>query len=163
MNPAERGAYVLVMRVDSGVCIRVGSLGLLSFTAGWYVYVGSALNGLSARVGRHLRLRKAIRWHIDYLRPAADRVSAFLFPSHRDIECVLAQELRGISGDQVARFGSSDCTCFSHLFYFDRNPILMEDFRLFLDGNGGSLRRPAAGDFCRGITQTARETKRLSS
>jgi len=84
MNPAERGAYILVMRVDSSVRIRVGSLGLLSFTAGWYVYVGSALNGLSARVGRHLRLRKAIRW-------------------------------------------------------LDRNPILMEDFRLFLDRNGGSL------------------------
>ena len=133
MNPADRGAYVLIIQLSRSVRIRVGALGLLTFASGWYVYVGSALNGLSARVGRHLRLHKARRWHIDYVRPFARRVSAFLFPSYRDIECVLARKLCRISSDQVARFGSSDCTCFSHLFYFDRNPVFMEEFGLFLN------------------------------
>jgi sugar fermentation stimulation protein A len=133
MNATDSGAYVLVVRVDRSVRIRVGALGLLTFAPGWYAYVGSAFNGLSARVARHMRLHKAKRWHIDYLRPFARGVSAFLFPSHRDIECVLARKLCRISSDQISRFGSSDCSCLSHLFYFDRNPVFMKEFRLLLN------------------------------
>lgn len=135
MNPADQGAYFLVIRLRKSASVRVGALGPLRFKPGWYVYVGSALNGLSARVGRHLRLHKAKRWHIDYLRPYAHSLNPFIFPSHRDIECVLARKLCRISDDQVPRFGSSDCACASHLFNFGTNPVFINEFRRLLKRN----------------------------
>jgi sugar fermentation stimulation protein A len=144
ISPSDRGAYLLVIRLSRSLTVRVGALGLLRFKSGWYVYVGSSLNGLSARVARHFRLHKVKRWHIDYLRPRAHTVRAFLFPSHRDIECILARKLCAISNDQVLRFGSSDCTCPSHLFHFRTDPTLMEEFRQLLKSrNGNRLIRPS--------------------
>jgi sugar fermentation stimulation protein A len=139
MNCADRGAYALLLYLGRLRRVHVGALGLMTFPSGWYVYVGSALNGLSARVARHLRHRTTKRWHIDYLRPSAERVSAFLFPSNRDRECALAGKLRRIASDQVKRFGSSDCACPSHLFYFESDPLLLEGFREFLGPAGHSL------------------------
>jgi len=52
--------------------------GQIPFPAGWYVYTGSARNGLAQRVGRHLRHNKRKHWHIDYLLAVADRVEAFV-------------------------------------------------------------------------------------
>jgi len=135
MNRADRGAYILLLRLGRTRRLRIGALGILTFKPGWYVYVGSALNSLSARVARHLRLRKQKRWHIDYLRPAAERVSAFLLPSRRDRECALARKLRRIASDQVERFGSSDCACPSHLFFFAGEPARMAELRRFLRGS----------------------------
>ena len=137
-NPADRGAYFLLIRLRKGISIRVGALGVIRFESGWYVYVGSALNGLSARVARHLRLHKVRHWHIDYLRPYADGVRAFLFPSRRDLECILARNLLRTSDGQVLRFGSSDCRCPSHLFHFRANPVFMEEFWQLLKSRNGN-------------------------
>ncbi len=69
--------------------MRIGALGTFDFPRGHYVYIGSALNGLEARIARHLagvpwqnlspdlqsgeigkRCReihqKKMFWHIDY-------------------------------------------------------------------------------------------------
>ena len=45
-----KGAYLLVMKLDKDVLIAVGKLGVLSFKKGYYVYVGSALQGLDHRI-----------------------------------------------------------------------------------------------------------------
>ena len=68
--PSLPGAYVLVLRFSKRLEISVGRLGVLSAQAGYYVYVGSALGpgGLAARVGRHCRREKTLRWHVDCLR-----------------------------------------------------------------------------------------------
>ena len=63
----DPGCYQLLMRLEKSVKIRVGKLGEFQFPAGWYVYTGSAKNGVKARVMRHLRSNKKKRWHIDYL------------------------------------------------------------------------------------------------
>lgn len=87
----DRGTYALVIFLPRAQTIRVGALGAFKFPRGYYLYIGSALNGLSARVARHLanarrfdaqsmalrnlrgeRLRQRRRgkkrfWHIDYL------------------------------------------------------------------------------------------------
>ena len=64
------GTYVLVQRFSKRLEISVGKLGVLEAQPGFYVYVGSALGpgGLAARVGRHCRREKILRWHVDYLR-----------------------------------------------------------------------------------------------
>ena len=61
------GSYALVLRVPSRRKIQIGKLGLVDFPRGHYIYFGSALGGLRARVERHLSQDKKLYWHADYL------------------------------------------------------------------------------------------------
>jgi len=66
--PSLPGTYDLVSRFSKRLENVVGKLGVLSAQVGYYVHVGSALGpgGLAARVGRHCRREKRLRWHVDY-------------------------------------------------------------------------------------------------
>ena len=114
------GSYLLLLKATLLAKVRVGKLGKLSIKPGFYVYSGSAFGpgGLGARVGRHLRLHKKLRWHIDYLLPRVDGVVAYYKADSRN-ECLFANELRNAGGEiPMKGFGSSDCNCDSHLIYF---------------------------------------------
>ncbi len=114
---AARGAYLLLVTVAADRDVEVGALGTIRFEHGTYVYVGSAMGGLEQRVVRHLRRDKRMRWHIDRLLDASDRVEALLVPSRIDVECELASLVEGIPGAVgIRHFGCSDCRCRSHLF-----------------------------------------------
>jgi Uri superfamily endonuclease len=119
-----RGAYCLCVSVEEEVGVEVGALGMLSFAPGRYVYVGSALNGLVARVLRHVNTslgeHKAIHWHIDYLlkERGVHIESVYVRVTDRKIECELARAVSG-RGKPVKGFGCSDCRCVSHLFKVD--------------------------------------------
>jgi len=112
----EPKTYQLHIRVDHGLRIGVGRLGLFDFPAGRYVYTGSAKRHLQARINRHLRQDKTLRWHIDYLLTAPG-VSVTAVQTTSDSECALNQATPG--EDLVRGFGSSDCrhACGSHLKY----------------------------------------------
>ena len=114
------GVYQLLIHTRRPKTIWVGALGQVGLVAGWYVYTGSARNGLEQRVRRHLRHRKRRHWHIDYLLVVADRVEAFVLPNTDLSECELHARMRGRV--LVPGFGSSDCGCESHLAYFARRP-----------------------------------------
>jgi sugar fermentation stimulation protein A len=120
------GTYLLVLRLDAATQIEVGRLGRVAFPAGWYVYIGSALGGLGARLRRHARLEKRHHWHVDVLRAASILVAIAVRLSSERIECETAATVaRLIGGSQpVLRFGSSDCHCRSHLVYFAGEPQL---------------------------------------
>ncbi len=60
-----KGVYLLVMELPKNTSVMVGKHRLVHFQKGYYVYVGSALNGLEQRIERHLRKQKKIHWHID--------------------------------------------------------------------------------------------------
>lgn len=115
------GTYVLAIKLEQRRSIVVGKLGEFLFEPGLYLYVGSALGpgGLSARVSRHLRHGKSLRWHIDYLTENAEITEVWWIESAESLECTLA----GVIADMeditrpVRGFGSSDCFCESHLFY----------------------------------------------
>lgn len=152
------GSYMILLQLERRAEIVVGSLGVVEFEPGWYVYCGSAKKGLSKRVARHQRkIGKALHWHIDYLVPHASSIKALPILSYKNLECELAAALgviggsddlgdlncRGASGSSdgprapaslggkaVLRFGSTDCGCPSHLFHFDSNPMKT---RAFLD------------------------------
>ncbi len=128
----NRGSYLLVIRLRHSRRIAPGSLGDMFLPAGFYVYVGSAMGNLEARIARHRRRRKTLRWHIDYLLAEAESgdVRSLVIRSLRRLECSLAEDLARLADGAVARFGSSDCACPSHLFRFASNPL--EDQR-FLD------------------------------
>jgi Uri superfamily endonuclease len=127
----EKGAYCLCIFIEDNLNVRIGALGLLPFERGRYIYVGSALNGLFARVKRHIRTSKglfnSIHWHIDYLLKEKDvRCEAvYLLFSEERIECDLARKI-GSKVNTIKRFGCSDCKCKSHLFRVDDWEFLTE-------------------------------------
>ena len=119
----DQGSYLLVIRLQNERTITVGSLGALYFRAGYYLYVGSAMKNLSRRIERHRRLRKTMHWHIDYLRAVGTVHSILAIRASHRLECTLADSVAGLADWSVKGFGCSDCSCASHLFGFNDDPI----------------------------------------
>lgn len=117
----SKGSYCLCISVDGEVAVEVGALGSHVFSPGRYIYVGSAMNGLEARISRHLNMSRgglrAVHWHVDYLlREAGVRVEAvYTLSSEERAECSIAAAVSR-RGRPVKGFGCSDCRCESHLF-----------------------------------------------
>jgi Uri superfamily endonuclease len=61
------GCYSLIIDLKRKKTIRVGKIGEAVFLAGTYVYTGSAMKGLGARLRRHCARKKKTHWHIDHL------------------------------------------------------------------------------------------------
>lgn len=118
----DGGVYIIILRLDRGRDIAVGSLGLRHFKKGYYLYVGSARKNLQARMDRHRRGGKARFWHIDYLRAEAAFCAAVPVRGTLATECGLAAAVSGMAAWQVPGFGCSDCSCPSHLFALATDP-----------------------------------------
>jgi Uri superfamily endonuclease len=118
----HKGIYQLLIQLPQSVVIQVGKKGRFKFPKGYYIYTGSAKNGLDTRVGRHLRKEKKHFWHIDYLLDHASVKQVFLFSDNGTDECSLAKRMlrRPEAEVVVPRFGASDCNCQSHLVFFRR-------------------------------------------
>ncbi|HLC29378.1 MAG TPA: GIY-YIG nuclease family protein, partial [Dehalococcoidia bacterium] len=67
-----KGSYVLVLHLAETKLLTVGKLGTFAFPTGFYLYFGSALNGLAGRIRRHLRQDKKMHWHVDALTAEAE-------------------------------------------------------------------------------------------
>lgn len=116
----NRGVYIIWLSLLAEHTISVGKLGAFVFPQGTYAYCGSAQRNLSSRIARHKRVGKPRRWHIDYLREfCLHRGESVFYNIPKDGECVLVKRiLQGTNGyTPVPGFGSSDCTCVSHLVY----------------------------------------------
>ncbi len=120
------GSYFLIVYLEKKTYIEKFDA---YFSPGYYVYVGSAMKNLRQRIARHARKRKKLKWHIDYLLLNAQLKKVIPIISSEKIECTLAKDILKISEYFVPKFGSSDCTCASHLFYFSKNPLLDETFQ----------------------------------
>ncbi len=123
-----KGVYILIISVAEDIRINVGSLGEVFFEKGSYTYVGSAQKSLEKRIERHRRKAKRKFWHIDYLldNRCANVVDVLYKAAEKSEECKIARKL----SERVAPivdFGSSDCSCVSHLFKID-NCSFMKDF-----------------------------------
>lgn len=107
-------SYQLVVGIERALRLTVGRLGVIDFPAGRYVYTGSARRALEARIARHLRREKVLRWHIDYLLTAPGVRVLRVARSARP-ECALHRSTRGHAF--APGFGASDCRagCGSHL------------------------------------------------
>ena len=127
-NTIKKGVYMLSVHINKDQTTTVGSLGKVLFKKGYYVYVGSALNNLDKRIARHKKKLKTIKWHIDYLTTIADNIKAYPIRTSKSLECPLAGEILKISENYIDNFGSSDCNCPSHLFFFSENPEMKTKF-----------------------------------
>ena len=122
----DAGIYGLVLRLSRPRWVVAGKLGHRRLAAGWYVYVGSAKRNLAARLTRHLRHEKRMRWHIDYLRAAARVEEIWIWPWTEGRECRTSARIQALSGAGMPwrGFGSSDCGCASHLTVFAEKPAM---------------------------------------
>ena len=111
-----KGSYVLLIELPEEQTITIGSLKAICFPRGYYAYVGSALGGVKSRLNRHLRRNKKPHWHIDYLLQRASINNVIVCEAENRIECTIAQALKS-QFDCIPHFGSSDCSCPSHLFF----------------------------------------------
>jgi Uri superfamily endonuclease len=120
------GTYALVLASTKSAPIRVGRLGILQLQPGFYVYVGSAHGpgGVKSRVGHHVKTTARPHWHVDYLRAHTNPEEVWYVHNRNRWECRWADCLRRVRGASMPLkgFGSSDCQCGSHLFYFKRLP-----------------------------------------
>ncbi len=126
-----KGVYILNLKIYKDIVIRVGKLGNIRFKKGYYAYIGSALGtGGFKRVTRHFNIASGKnmtrKWHIDYLLPHSEVVSAVLIPTEESIECSVAKAVGefcvGIPG-----FGCSDCSCPAHLFFTGNESIIISN------------------------------------
>jgi Uri superfamily endonuclease len=118
------GCYSLIIEMKRERTVQVGKLGVAVFPVGIYVYTGSAMNGLGARLKRHCAKTKKIRWHIDYLLALREaRIKKIiLYPAALGQECRQNKRIATRPGATVIlkHFGASDCEsgCVSHLLFF---------------------------------------------
>jgi sugar fermentation stimulation protein A len=128
----DRGSYLLILNVKRDRKIDVGKLGKVYFRKGFYIYVGSAMANLSKRMERHRHLRKQHHWHIDELRAVAEFHAVLAVRSSTRLECEIGKALFEIAEWSISGFGSTDCSCETHLVGMSGNPLQTEDFHKLL-------------------------------
>ena len=120
------GTYTLILSSSIEKPVSIGKLGILHLNPGFYVYIGSAFGpgGLKARLKHHINPSGRPHWHIDYLSPIL-KISK-IWHTYDQIRRehhwaqIHAQTKRAIQ--PLSGFGSSDCRCGSHLFYYQTMP-----------------------------------------
>lgn len=120
--PTGPGTYILFLLLRKSKTITVGRLGSWTFRNGYYAYTGSAQGsgGLAGRLKRHLRpdSQKRIHWHIDHLVASDAKITQVWWKEGQmNHECFWAQQLAKEGSIVLPGFGSSDCTCPSHLIW----------------------------------------------
>jgi sugar fermentation stimulation protein A len=124
-----RGIYCVVLYNDDVRTVAVGGLGTITCPPGYYIYFGSGGTQIFRRVDHHRMMRKRHHWHIDYLRSVMKFVTAIPVVGVAGPECRFRREIEPFWGEAVPGFGSSDCSCGSHLLYGSGNPL--EDDRFW--------------------------------
>lgn len=128
--PDCQGTYVLLLEACRWTRLTIGKFGQLPLQPGCYLYVGSAHGpgGIRARVGRHLKSGKSLRWHIDYLREWSRPIVIWYTCDSRPLEPIWVDALSEVNGITVPMtgFGASDHSGRTHLYFCRRCPRLRE-------------------------------------
>ena len=118
------GAYVIAIELAETVMVTLGGRSAIDLPTGRYLYCGSAKGpgGLKARLSRHFRRGKSVRWHIDQLIERGSVVGCWILPGGD--ECELVRRFLPLP-IPIPGFGSSDCaTCRSHLLQWSKGTAL---------------------------------------
>lgn len=144
---ARPGTYALLLSSATDARIRVGRFGTMCPQPGFYLYVGSAFGpgGVHARVGHHLYASTRPHWHVDYLRPHVEVEHVWVCYGRKRREHKWAKLLASMPGVSVPMpgFGSSDCGCEAHLFFF-KSDTIRDRIRDVLSAQGGQCRSGGA-------------------
>ena len=113
--PSLPGAYAMAIELADTVVVMLSGRAPIALPAGRYLYCGSAKGpgGLKARLSRHMRRSKSVRWHVDQLTEQGLVIGSWIFPGGDECRSV---QMCSYLPMLIAGFGSSDCaTCRSHL------------------------------------------------
>ena len=125
MQPTP-GTYTLILSSTVKKPVKIGKLGTLFLKPGFYVYIGSAFGpgGLKARISHHLKNSSRPHWHIDYVGPTLRLYQIWYTYDLTRREHQWADVHAGTRGASIPLpgFGSSDCGCPSHLFFYQSPP-----------------------------------------
>ncbi|MCD6462794.1 MAG: DUF123 domain-containing protein [Thermotogae bacterium] len=113
-----KGCYLLLIHLEKDTTLMTRSKSF-ELSKGHYIYVGSGMKDLLARVSRHLKSDKKLFWHVDYLLTVATVESVLLIPAHEECERKIAEMLEKTL-ESVHGFGASDSPLVSHLFKLPR-------------------------------------------
>ena len=125
-----KGTYFLVTYCSKNFQNIIGKTRIQSFKIGYYIYIGSAMgkgsSSLRFRILRHVKSaftkeQAHKHWHIDYFLtlPEITLISVLINPnSSEKQECKWSNYIKQHSNGCINGFGSSDCLCLSHLYYF---------------------------------------------
>ena len=126
----KSGTYALILESKSAFSTKVGKLGRVTGDAGFYIYVGSAFGpgGVEARIRHHKKSVARPRWHLDYIRRFMVLKEIWTTYDSVKREHQWANVLSSFSRAKIpfSGFGASDCSCVSHLIYFDKAPSFQE-------------------------------------
>ena len=118
-------AYILFIKIKKKCKEKIGSLGVIEFTPGYYLYIGSGKKNLMERLKRHLRMKKRNFWHIDYLLSNAN-VSILdiyiTYLSEDEIFTILKKQKE--IHPLFDKFGSSDTSNSTHFFSVGKKSTL---------------------------------------
>jgi Uri superfamily endonuclease len=169
VNSSRFGSYVLALWLDAPHIIPIGKMGTFEFTAGWYLYAGSARapGGLAARLARHrqrLGPHKRAKWHVDFLREWAAWGGAWGRTSDERLECAWAAACRSLPGAAIVvpGFGASDCRCPAHLVHV---PTLPGDdwFAEFMDARRLYVADEELDDLLQTLTTGSEESREAAA
>ena len=122
----QPGTYALVLYCRISRKVKVGKRGFISLIPGYYIYVGSAFGpgGLRARVQRHIRKSTKKHWHIDYIKWFTRPLEIWYSYNPMIREHQWAEIFNRSKQTRILMkgFGSSDCTCTTHLFFQKTRP-----------------------------------------
>ena len=133
-----RGSYVLLLAMERSMRLTVGKLGTFDFPLGYYLYFGSALGGIEARVRRHLSGNGKHHWHIDFLADEAPVVDVWSAAGPGRLECIWARTAMALPETTIpaAGFGSSDCSCRAHLVHLTYSKSVVASTRAAIMAHG---------------------------
>ena len=130
MAKKQPGSYFIILHLLKESSIQIGKKGRFTFPGGFYIYTGSAMNGIWQRLKRICPCRRKmnLHWHIDYFirYPLVQVLEMYGVPEIYKNECVYNLRILQVPGAStpVKDFGSSDCTagCPGHLVHFESYP-----------------------------------------
>jgi Uri superfamily endonuclease len=152
--PRCPGAYVLAIELSRPIALALANKSPVSLAAGCYLYCGSAKGpgGLRARIERHMRRGKPVRWHIDNLTEAGRVLGVWTIVGGH--ECQLAASLTHLP-IPIDGFGSSDCRrCTSHLVRWPG-----QSTALLRNGIGSVLTKPTRSAASSNARRRARDKR----
>ena len=117
------GIYILELLAKKNFRLTHNKFNNPTLPKGYYYYIGSAQKNLTQRIDRHIRKKKKIYWHIDYITTLNNIIVKNVFilnDFEKKYECKVVDTLitKTKLSTIINGFGNSDCKlCESHLLY----------------------------------------------
>jgi Uri superfamily endonuclease len=124
--PLDKCSYSIIIRLNKDKEIKVGSLKMIHLVEGFYVYNGSAYGsgGLVSRIKHHLKKRKKLHWHIDYVTSSHNcNVLQVVACKERNLEKRISLAMLADKNfSEIPKFGATDDAIVkSHFFLIKAN------------------------------------------